>query len=132
MTQVEVLMAFIEAINKHDVDKLSELMAENHLFVDSLGRSVNERANMVGAWRNYFAFCPDYWVSPSHIFENGNLVAAFGTAGGTIASDGKLPDENRWRVPAAWLARIEDGLVKEWRVCADNKPVYDILSGRKT
>ena len=132
MTEVDVVMAFMEAINQHDVDKLSELMAEDHVFVDSLGRSVNKRENMVGAWRNYFVFCPDYWVSPDEVFENGNRVAAFGAAGGTIASEGMLPEENKWRVPAAWLASIEKGLVKEWRVYADNKPVYDILSGRKT
>ena len=29
---------------------------------------------------------------------------------------------------AAWLARVENGLLKEWRVYADNKPVYDILA----
>jgi hypothetical protein len=32
------------------------------------------------------------------------------------------------RRTAAWLAIVEDGLVKEWRVYADNKPVYDILA----
>ena len=132
MTEVEVVKAFMESINHHDVDKMSGLMADDHVFVDSLGRSVNKRENMVGAWRSYFAFCPDYWVSHDEVFENGNQVAAFGAAGGTIASEGKLPEENKWRVPAAWLARIEKGLIKEWRVYADNKPVYDILSGQKT
>jgi len=55
----------------------------------------------------------------------------FGAAGGTIAKKGKLPDENKWRTCAAWLAVVENGLVKEWRVYADNKPVYDILAKSK-
>jgi hypothetical protein len=38
-----------------------------------------------------------------------------------------FPD-NKWRTPAPWLAVVENGLVKEWRVYADNKPVYDILA----
>jgi hypothetical protein len=39
-----------------------------------------------------------------------------------------LRDENRWRIPAAWRAIVHDGLVQEFRVYADNKPVYDILA----
>jgi hypothetical protein len=31
---------------------------------------------------------------------------------------------------AAWLAVVQKGLVKEWRVYADNKPVYDILAAK--
>jgi hypothetical protein len=56
------------------------------------------------------------------------LVAVFGAAGGTIAAEGKLPPENQWRTSAAWLAVVENGLVKGWRVYADNKPVYDIIA----
>ncbi|MGB8522524.1 MAG: hypothetical protein WCD43_06135 [Candidatus Acidiferrales bacterium] len=55
----------------------------------------------------------------------------FGSAGGTIAANGKLPPENKWRTSAAWLATVENSLVKEWRVYADNKPVYDILAKSK-
>jgi ketosteroid isomerase-like protein len=131
MTNVAVVLAYIEAINGHDVDKLSKLMTEDHVFIDSLGHAVNGREKMIGGWRQYLAFCPDYWVSHEEIFENGKLVAVFGAAGGTIAAEGKLPAENKWRVSAAWLATVEKGLVKEWRVYADNKPVYDILSRGK-
>jgi hypothetical protein len=48
------------------------------------------------------------------------------------AASGKLLPEIKWRTPAAWLAIVENGLVKEWRVYADNKPVYDTMakSGR--
>jgi hypothetical protein len=63
-------------------------------------------------------------------FPNGHLVAVFGAAGGTIAKNGELPPENKWRITAAWLAVVENGLVKEWRVYADNKPVYEIMRSR--
>jgi hypothetical protein len=55
-------------------------------------------------------------------------VAVFGAAGGVIAVDGALPPENKWRTPAASLAIVERGLVKQWRIYADNKPVYDIMA----
>jgi ketosteroid isomerase-like protein len=110
------------------VDKLAELMTEDHPFIDSLGQSVHGREKMRAAWRSYYAFCPDYWVSHEEVFQNENHVAVFGSAGGTIAAHGKLPPEKQWRIPAAWLALVEKGLVKEWRVYADNKPVYDIMA----
>jgi ketosteroid isomerase-like protein len=125
---VDTVLQFLERINQHDADKLAELMTEDHLFVDSLGHSVSGRENMRLGWRSYYAFCPDYWVAHGEIFPSGDLVAVFGAAGGTIAADGKLPAENRWRTSAAWLAIVDGDLVKQWRVYADNKPVYDILA----
>jgi uncharacterized protein (TIGR02246 family) len=122
----------MEAINRHDADALAALMTDDHVFIDSLGNKVQSREKMKAGWQGYFAFCPDYWVTHEAIFGDGNSSAVFGAAGGIIAANGKLPPENKWRTPAAWLAVVENGLVKEWRVYADNKPVYDIMakSGR--
>jgi uncharacterized protein (TIGR02246 family) len=132
MSQLDTVLEFMDRINERDADKLAEAMTEDHVFVDSLGQTVRGREQMRTAWRGYFALCPDYWVVHEEILQNANRLAVFGAAGGTIAADGKLPAENQWRVPAAWLAVVEDGLVKEWRVYADNKPVYDMLARSKT
>ncbi|MGO9623953.1 MAG: nuclear transport factor 2 family protein [Steroidobacteraceae bacterium] len=128
---VDTVLKFIELINHHSADKLAELMTEDHVFIDSLGQSVSGREQMRLGWQGYFAFCPDYWVSHEEALSSGNLVAVFGAAGGTIAADGKLPPENKWRTSAAWLAILDGGLVKQWRVYADNKPVYDIIARSK-
>jgi ketosteroid isomerase-like protein len=129
---VATVLEYLDRINRHDANELAEYMTEDHVFIDSLGRSVRGRDTMRSGWRDYFAFCPDYWVSHEEIFPSGKLVAVFGAAGGTIAADGKLPVENKWSASAAWLAIVEQGLVKQWRVYADNKPVYDILARPKT
>jgi hypothetical protein len=34
--------------------------------------------------------------------------------------------------PAVWLAVLENEFVKEWRVYADNEPVFDIMRSRVT
>jgi ketosteroid isomerase-like protein len=128
---VDTVLQFLERINQHDADKLAELMAEDHVFIDSLGQSVTGRENMRLGWRGYYAFCPDYWVSHEEIFSSGDLVAVFGAAGGTIAADGKLPAGNKWRTSAAWLAIVKKGLVMQWSIYADNKPVYDIIARLK-
>jgi len=125
---VSTVLRFLERINQHDADGLAQLMAPDFLFVDSIGQTVRGREPMRAAWRAYFAFCPDYWVTHDAIFHSGDQVAVFGAAGGTIAVNGDLPPENRWRVSAGWLAVVDDRLVTEWRIYADNKPVYDILA----
>jgi ketosteroid isomerase-like protein len=128
MSPVETVLHFMERINERDADKLAELMTEDHLFVDSLGQEFRGREILRAGWRSYYAFCPDYWVSHEEIFQNGDKIAVFGEAGGTVAADGRLLPENKWRARAAWLAVIENGLIKEWRIYADNKPVYEILA----
>ena len=123
-----MVLAFFDAINQHDPDKLAGLMTEDHDFIDSLGNSVRGREKMLAGWRGYFAICPDYRVSHEDIFPDGNTVAVFGSAGGTISANGKLLPENKWQTPAAWRAVVRDGLIQEFRVYADNKPVYEILA----
>jgi ketosteroid isomerase-like protein len=131
MNHVEVVQAFMNAINAHDLERLSKFMTEDHIFIDSLGNTLNGRDKMIAGWKQYFTFCPDYWVSQEEILEKGKRVAVFGEAGGTIAREGELPIENQWRVTAAWLAKVKNGQVEEWRVYADNKPVYDILGAQR-
>jgi ketosteroid isomerase-like protein len=131
MTPVETVLHFLELINQRDPDKLADLMTDDHVFTDSLGKSVHGREKMRAGWKDYYALCPDYGVAHEEIFQNGDLVAVFGSAGGTISANGQLPPENKWRTSAAWLAVVEKGLLKKWRVYADNKPVYDILAKSK-
>ena len=128
MTPTNTVIVFMDLINGHNAEKLAALMTEDHTFVDGIGQSVSGRDRMLDAWNGYFAFCPDYWVTHDAIFERGDRVAVFGHAGGTIAAGGSLLKENAWRIPAAWLAVVAGGLIREWRVYADNKPVYDILA----
>jgi ketosteroid isomerase-like protein len=128
---VDVVLTFLEKINQHDVDGLVSLMSEAHLFVDSMGSRVQGREKMRRGWQAYFKMCPDYRVSHEEIFAHGNIVATFGSAGGTIAAEGNLKAEN-WQIPAAWMAIVKSGQVVEWRVYADNKPVYEILNRLKS
>ena len=122
---------FVEAINRHDVDALAALMTEDHVFTDSGGEQMRGREAMRGGWSQYFALVPDYWITVEHTVVDGAMVGLFGRAGGTWAVAGKLRDENRWSVPAAWYGVVRSGLVVEWRVYADLKPLYDILERLK-
>jgi len=119
----ETFRRFVTTINEHDVAALGRMLAADHEFKDSLGRSVRGASSMEAGWRGYFAMCPDYWIRVDRVMAEGETVLATGEAGGTI-------DGEPWRVPAAWRAAIRDGAIEEWQVFADNKPVYEILGKR--
>ena len=119
----ETFEKFLAAINDHDVEALAALMTTDHVFTDSLGNRVQGAASMQAGWRGYFAMCPDYAITVEDVLSESDTVLATGEAGGSI-------DNTAWKTPAAWKAIIRDGQVAEWRVFADNKPVYDILARR--
>src|ERR1035438_4587160 len=48
MDDIETVLEFLNRINQRDVDKLAELMTEDHVFVDSLGNQVRGREKMRG------------------------------------------------------------------------------------
>jgi ketosteroid isomerase-like protein len=128
MTPTEVTRAFIEKINAHTLDGLYELMTEDHTFVDGGGDITQGRKAMRDAWQGYFSMMPDYLITAEHILAVGNIVGIFGKASGTYTSDGQLKRENKWQVPAAWLAIIRDGKVVHWQVYADNDSVRRIIA----
>lgn len=55
---------------------------------------------------------PDYHISCDEMIGEGNVVAAFGVAGGTYNSDGReMLEENRWQAPVALRAEVKGDLV---------------------
>ena len=124
---VEIVLSFMDRINAANVEQLCALMTEDHVFVDGLGNRVQGRETMRKGWTVYFHMFPDYRISHTDIFSQGNVVAAFGSAEGTLAVEGKLPHENHWRAPAAWRAVVRDGLIAEWQVFADNQQARKIM-----
>jgi len=122
-----IVRAFVEKINAHDVAGLCELMPGDHIFIDSLGTTIRGRETMRAGWTGYFTWFPDYQISVTDIFARDHLVGLYGVARGTYRVAGKLLDENKWEIPAAWRAVVKDGLIAEWRVYTDNSPVLRIM-----
>jgi len=130
-TAVDVALAFVDRINCHDVGGLVALMTEDHCFVDGLGQVVRGRERMETGWVGYFGWFPDYSIKINDILSKGNVVGLFGTAQGTYLANGKLLPENHWEIPAAWKVVVKRGHVSEWRVYADNEPVWKIMGVKR-
>jgi ketosteroid isomerase-like protein len=117
--EIDIVKAFIAVINAGDVSRLSGLMTEDHVFVDSSGRVESGRGNMTAGWSQYFSMFPDYRIAIQDILQDGGLVAVFGSASGTYNGKRGLVPENRIAMPAAWKAVVENGKIKFWQVYAD-------------
>ena len=128
---VDVALAFVDRINCHDVAGLVALMAEDHRFVDGLGQELRGREQMEQGWRGYFAWFPDYSIRVDNALSDGNVVVLLGMAQGTYATNRNAPPENHWEIPAAWKAVIQNERVAEWRVYADNEPVWKVMGVKR-
>ncbi len=131
MTTEKIILSFVEKINQHDPKGIVTLMTEDHLFIDSAGNRVQGKEKMLSAWQGYFQMMPDYHIEVEKIFDSKGEVVLLGTARGTYAVEGKLLKENQWEIPAAWRGVVQNGLVKEWQVYADNSPVWEIMERNK-
>lgn len=132
-TAETVAQAFVRAINRQDVDRLVELMSPAHRFIDALANITEGADKMRSAWAAYFRMVPDYTLAIEEYYggdspDDDPVVIMLGMASGTYTRDGKLRAENRWQTPIAIRALVEDGLVAEWRVYADNEPMRKLMA----
>jgi hypothetical protein len=129
---LQVVLKFVENINKHDVEGLARLMSANHRFIDSEGTKCSGRKIMKAGWIGYLKWFPDYRISVDRIMQRGDEVGLFGTASGTFCVKNRLLKKNRWKIPGAWRGLVKNGLVAEWQVYADNDSVRRIMERNRS
>src|ERR1041385_5424347 len=124
---VQVVLEFEKLINARNPEVICELMTSDGEFIDSLGNRIQGTEKLRAVWRGYFKMIPDYSISHSDIFANGNTIALFGSSRGTFSKDGQLAKENAWSTPAAWRAIVKDNKIALWQDYADNEPIRAIM-----
>lgn len=130
-TEINVVKAFIAAINRRNLIEISDLITEDHTFVDSTGRIVSRRKNMTAGWEGYFRMFPDYEIRVENILGDQNRVEVFGSAVGTYNGKRGFIAGNRIEMPAAWKAIVANGKIKRWQVYADWTEGYRIIEEDK-
>jgi ketosteroid isomerase-like protein len=121
---LDVVMEFIKRINSGNVILLMQLMTDDHVFQDALGKRFVGREKMVDGWRQYFALVTDYKIRANEFFQTDSVFAIFGFASGIYANGAtKQGNDGFWEVPAAWRVVVRGDLIAEWRVYADNQPL---------
>ena len=107
------------AINRRDLDSLSDLMADGHAFIDSADNVVAGREEVLKAWKGFFDAFPDYRNDWSRVTQVGDTLIAVGRS--VCATETALDG------PAIWTARAVDDTVSEWRVYVDTPANRDRL-----
>ena len=69
---VQVVLKFEELINGRNADAIAALMTADGEFIDSLGNRIQGTEKLRSAWAGYFKMVPDYSISHSEIFADGN------------------------------------------------------------
>ena len=154
-SSIEVVLQFEKLINSRNAEAITAFMTADGVFIDSLGNRIQGAEKLRFAWTGYFKMVPDYSISHSEIFAEGNTVAVFGSAQGTFSkgeagsraepadqsagATGRMDhslagrsgatkiEENVWKTPAAWRAVVKDGKIALWQVYADNEPIRAIM-----
>ena len=127
----EIVNDYIKSINSHDINRLLELTCDDAEFIDSMGIDTKGKYEMQNAWNVLWTFFPDYTVQVKEVICKNGTVAVFGTAKGTLATDGRMLQENKFEIPASWTATVTDGKISKWRVYADNQPVRKLIEKYK-
>lgn len=131
MTKKETVLTFIEAINNVNIEAISDLMSEDHIFVDAGGGKYQGKENMKQGWIGYFDIFPDYKIEVTDIAESDSVVGIFGYASGTYKGLKNKTNSNFYRIPAAWKAIVQNEKVKHWQVYCESASINEIVERNK-
>ena len=124
---LKVARGFIHSVNRGSLDRLTELMTDDHVFIDSLGRKVHGRKAMRAAWEGYFRMVSNYRISAKQTLVSRNTVVILGTASGSYIASSNAAPVGEWLTPAAWRAVVRQGRLAEWQVYADHEPIRELM-----
>ena len=128
MTDKEIVLAFVKAINDHDVNKIYNLMPEDYVFIDGYGDKHVGKNGMKEGWQNYYQMFPDYNIEITDFFEHKSIFGLFGYASGTYKITKDKSNNNFWKTTAAWKAVVENKKIKHWQVYCDYTRLMEIIN----
>lgn len=123
-----IVLAFVDAINAHDVEAICALMTERHVYVDAVSDRFEGIAMMRAVWDGLFRWFPDYDIVVESMIYQGDKVAVFGSLSATYAVSGELDAAHFWQVPAAWRAQVINNKVASWTAFHDTRRMYEIIA----
>ena len=113
---IAVAISFIDCINRGDVAGLGLLMTADHVLQVFDEPPIVGRHENVSAWTGYVTSFPSYVIYPHRLAARGGRVAVLGH---TTGSHLGLPNLEESTMTLIWIAEIEAGLVRVWRLVED-------------
>lgn len=123
----EIVLKFIQEINKGNIAGIHNLMSKDHIFID-MGGDLHKGKKEIN-WKEYFNIFPDYKINIEKILHKNNNIYILGNSTGNFSEygknlftkEGKTPQSEDFQGPAIWRAKIENQKVKEWQIFPYNK-----------
>ncbi len=103
----DLINKFNKFINSQNIEGLSELMTDDHIFIDSENNIVRSKENCLKAWNKFFKLFPDYKNVFVSMMEKESIILIEGYSS---CSDAKLNGQ------AIWSVKIINDKIAEWRV----------------
>ncbi|MFX0181669.1 MAG: nuclear transport factor 2 family protein [Candidatus Hodarchaeota archaeon] len=107
-----IALQFNEYINNQDISGLTNLMTEDHTFIDREGKVDEGKESMTQGWITFFNQFPNYKNYFTMVESRDNLVILLGYAKWTTESKTDY---------AIWTAKIKNDRVAEWRIFHDTE-----------
>jgi ketosteroid isomerase-like protein len=130
MSDKEIVLAFVKAINDHDVDKIYNLMSDDHIFIDGSGGTLVGKIEMKEGWQNYYQMFPDYSIQITDVIKDNSIIGLFGYASASYMII-KDKTNNFWKTTASWKAIVENNKIKHWQVYCDYTQLMEIIKNNK-
>lgn len=64
-----IILEYVDAINKADVDRILNMLTDDHILIDSHDNKMTGKDNLRQAWIGYFDMFPDYKIEVMRISE---------------------------------------------------------------
>jgi ketosteroid isomerase-like protein len=109
-----IALQFNDCINSRDIEKLTDLMTENHVFIDMEGNRIEGVSNARDmAWKPFFLLFPDYRNIFERVVVKGSKVIMQGYS---VCRDKRLDN-----LRAIWVAEIREDKVGLWQIYPDTE-----------
>ena len=122
----EIIDQFVNAINEHNIPLIEALLSTDPAFADESGETISGTEKIIATWKSIFNSFPGYTIGMEKQIHHSNTIAAFGFISGSFSRNAG-EHNTKWKIPAAWKIKTENGKIKLWQVYADFKIPYEII-----
>ena len=112
----DVTLAYVEALNRHDMNALSDIITFDHKFVDLDGEVRRNRTSVMSGWEAFFRMSPTYGVHIWDILSADDSVLLTGRA---TSKDNSMTRSEEFDRKLLFRSKVRGGKVAEWVVMKD-------------
>lgn len=126
----DITLAFVQAMNQHDLEKMAALLSDDHVFTGAYGEQAKGRESVLKGWAEYFEAFPDYSFELEEVLlaPNGTMIHGWST-GTSLAA---VRTGRTFRVPSVFRIKIKDEKIQHWRIFTDTMLPSEILANRSS